>query len=358
MCSSDLLDRLSERQPVFLNLTKPLILSDMLALIEPRAAVLEIREDVTLDDDVLKACERLHGQGYALALDDFIEGSDAEALLPFARYVKVDVLQTSPAQASAIAQRLQKLGIQLVAEKVESRDLYDKTQQDGYSLFQGYYFCRPKTLTTRTIPAPQLAYLRLISALRRPDLSMAELEALVKQDTSLSLRVLRLVNSAAFALHRRVDSVREALVLVGQRTIASWVSVWAMAGLNAAPSEVATMAMMRARMCEVLGDAIDGSGDRLFLLGLCSLLETMLGTPMAHALEHLPLADDIHAALLGADSPGRSLLDTVIAYERGDWLRAELLAADLKLPPSALAGAYAEALHWTGALTTEQRIAA
>ena len=195
------LDRVSERQPVFLNLTKPLILSDMLALIEPRAAVLEIREDVTLDDDVLKACERLHAQGYALALDDFIEGSDAEALLPFSRYVKVDVLQTSPTQASAIAQRLLKMGVQLVAEKVESRDLYDKTQRDGYGLFQGYYFCRPKTLTTRTIPAPQLAYLRLISALRRPDLSMAELEALVKQDTSLSLRVLRLVNSAAFALH-------------------------------------------------------------------------------------------------------------------------------------------------------------
>jgi EAL and modified HD-GYP domain-containing signal transduction protein len=196
-----------------------------------------------------------------------------------------------------------------------------------------------------------------MSALRDPDLSMSDLEDLVKHDVSISFRVLRLVNSAAFATRRQVTVLREALMMVGTRTVATWVTVWAMAGLNTAPSEVAALAMMRARSCELIGDALDGEGDRLFLLGLCSLLDTMLGIPLEAALEPLSLAPDLHAALTGSPGKERSILDAVIAYERGDWEEAEALVKALGLPASALSDSYREALRWASSLSRDPETA-
>jgi len=239
------LDGISGGRPVFLNLTRALLLQDLSTVLEPHAAVLEILESVAIDDEVIEACRVLHAKGYTLALDDFVEGSAAEALLPYARYVKIDVLDHSPEQTRALVQRLTARGLRVVAEKVETQEMFETTRQQGCSLFQGYYFCRPKTLTARAVPARQLAYLQLVSALRNPELSVSELENLVKHDVSITYRVLRLVNSAAFASRREVSVLREALMMVGIKTIATWVAVWAMSGLNRAPGEVATLAMMR-----------------------------------------------------------------------------------------------------------------
>ena len=347
------LSDISGGRPVFLNLTRSLLLQDLSALLKPQSAVLEILEDVVIDDEVIATCRSLHDKGYSLALDDFVEDSAAEALLPYARYVKVDVLQHAPAQMRALVERLVARGIRVVAEKVETQEMFDETRQLGYSLFQGYYFCKPKTLTARAVPARQLAYLQLVSALRDPDLSIRDLENLVKHDVSISYRVLRLVNSAAFAVRREVTVLREALFMVGTKTIATWVTVWAMTGLNRAPGEVATLAMMRARACELLGDKLDGDGERLFLLGLCSMLDTMLGVPLETALEALPLAPEIQAALHGVPGKERSILDAVIAYERGEWEGAERLAVGLGLPAESLPDTYRQALRWTATIAHE-----
>lgn len=194
--------------------------------------------------------------------------------------------------------------------------------------------------------------MQLLSALSDPNLGMTDLEDLVKHDASLTMRVLRCVNSAAFGMHREVTSLREALVMIGTDTIAKWATVWAMAGLNSGPSEVVTLAILRARCCELMGDRLtSGCGADLFLLGLCSLPETMLGVPMIAALEELPLSAEIRTALLGPPGTERSVLDAVIAYERGDWDEAESITDILGLPPSLLPTAYAGALRWASDLS-------
>jgi c-di-GMP phosphodiesterase len=347
------IDGISGGRPVFLNLTRSLLLQDLSTLLQPDLTVLEVLEDVVIDDEIIAACRNLHKQGYALALDDFVEDSGAEVLLPYTRFVKVDVLQQSAAQTRTLVARLIERGIKVIAEKVETQEVFHATREQGCSLFQGYYFCRPKTLTARAVPARQLAYLQLVSALRDPDLSIAELENLVKHDVSITYRVLRLVNSAGFAVRREITVLRDALLLVGIRTIANWVTVWAMTGLNRAPGEVATLAMMRARTCELLGNKLNGEGDRLFLLGLCSMLDTMLDVPLETALEALPLAPEIKAALLDVPGKERSMLDAVIAYERGEWEEAERLAVALGLPAESLADAYRDALRWTATVARE-----
>jgi EAL and modified HD-GYP domain-containing signal transduction protein len=155
-----------------------------------------------------------------------------------------------------------------------------------------------------------------------------------------------MVNSAGFGLRREVKSIHEALVLMGLDPVRKWAALWALAGLNGGPSELVTMTVVRARTCETLGSAVGSEGDGYFLLGLCSLLDVLVGQPMDRVIEDLPVGGAIRDALLGVENRPRSLLRAVTSYERGEWREAEQLAADVGLDAGALSAAHADALTW------------
>jgi EAL and modified HD-GYP domain-containing signal transduction protein len=322
-------------------------------LLPHAAAVYELREDVEVDDTVIEACRDLHARGYRLALDDFVAGSPAEQLMPYVSFVKIDVQLTEMPLVLELPRRYKPHRVTMVAEKVETREVFDATRKAGYTLFQGYYFCRPVIQTGTTLPANHATYLRLLSALNRPDLTVLELEALIKEDAALSLKVLRCVNSAALPLRREVRSIHDAVVMLGIGPIKQWASVWCLAGLNKGGSpELATLALLRARSCELAGSdlrAVDTS--ELFLVGLCSLLDSMMGRPMAEALEHLPLSPAAKSALLGDPNPMRSVLEAILAQEKGEWADADASAAAAGLSKTALSQSYLGALRWARALT-------
>jgi EAL and modified HD-GYP domain-containing signal transduction protein len=354
------LDRLTCGKPAFVNFTRSLLLSGAGVLLPPTALVIEVLENVEIDDEVIGACKRLRALGYALALDDFVPGSDAEALLPHVRYVKVDVLATSAVERQRLVERLKPLGICLIAEKVENQEMADAVLGGGYSLVQGYHFCRPTTFAAAALPARRMTHLRLFAALANPDLTVEQLEDLIKHDVSLSYRILRSVNSAAHGIHREVMSVREALVLLGLDYIRKWASVWALAGLNdGGTHETMAVALLRARSCEVLGAAVGGrdKAQAAFLLGLCSLLDVIVGRPMTEVLGEMPLPSETREALLGQPNRDRRMLDAVISYERGEFARATESLSPLGLPEAALPGAYADALTWARELSGHENAA-
>jgi c-di-GMP-related signal transduction protein len=343
------LEKLTDGRKAFINMSRSLLIGEAGSLMQPSEVVIELLEDIAADPEVIDACRSLKSAGYAIALDDFVPGSGAERLLPYARFVKVDVLSTTPEDRAALARRLLPRGIRLLAEKVETHEMFGATRDEGYSLFQGYYFCRPATFRTGALPAAKLSHLRVLAAINDPDVSIADVEDVVKHEASLSYRLLRCVNSAASGLHREISSIRQAILLLGIDQIRRWASVWALAGVNGKGSpEVVTTAILRGRCCEVLGQSVrepDGAS-ALFLLGLCSLLDTMLERPMAAVLDGLPLSKDTRGALLGDDNAERQLLDAVIACERGAWDLAAASASRLGLTDTDLASAYADALKW------------
>ena len=342
------LETLTGGRHAFLNVTRPLLLGDIDTLVPPHGVVIELLESVEIDQEVIDVCRDLHARGYRLALDDFVADSDAEALLPHVAFVKVDVLNTPPETVDALAPRLSRAGVRMLAEKVESREVFERTRSAGYTLFQGYYFCRPVIQSGAALPSQQLAYLRLLAAMSKPDLTTAEVERLVKQDVSLSLRVLRSVNAAAYPIRTEVRSIGQALLLLGIDPIRKWTMVWCLAGLSGgATPELATLALLRGRACELLGEYLPiADSSELFLVGLFSLLDVMLSRTMTHALEGLPLSSATIAALQGDPNTLRSVLEAVIAYERGEWDDAAALAAGCQAPASALPDSYTSALKW------------
>src|SRR5215470_2913577 len=352
------LDVLTNGRLAFMNFTRSLIMNGAATLLPPTSMVIEVLENVEIDQDLIEACRSLHARGFALALDDFIPGSPAEAIIPYASFVKVDVLAIVASERKKLAARLVPRGIRMIAEKVETAEVVQEARTHGYRLFQGYYFCRPKTFATSALPGRHLAYLGLLGALNREDLGVDELEDLVKHDVSLSYRVLRSVNSWLYGLRHEVTSIRHALVLLGIDQIRKWASVWVLAGLNTTGTqETVNVAILRARCCELIGDQLAGveEGQSFFLLGLCSLLDVVLGRPMSEALEEMPLPAAVNDALLGEKNQARHVLDAVLAYEQGKWAEASEAMQTLRLPEDLMPNVYADALRWARELLRSTR---
>lgn len=349
------LETLTGGRPAFINLSRSLLLGEAARLLPPTAAVFELHDIMPVDEQVLEACRGLYEEGYALALCDFVPGCDAEALIPYAKFVKVDAVSTPLPMQIELSRYFASSRLRLVAENVESDEMFEAVRAAGYTLFQGHYFCLPRMCSAPAVRARQVAYMQLLAALNKPGLSLSEVEDLIKHDVSLSYRVLRCINSAAYGLRREIHSIREALLLMGLAPIRSWASVWCMAGLNTGgTSELVTVALVRARCCELIGGYLEKSDEapELFLIGLCSLLDAMLGKPLEDAIADLPLSPGAREAVLGMRrSPARSVLNAVIAYERGAW---EVSADEMKLaglPGDMVAQAYTGALGWARELT-------
>ncbi|MCC6990065.1 MAG: EAL domain-containing protein [Acidobacteria bacterium] len=347
-------ETLTNGHRAFVNMASETLLSDASSVLDPEQVVLEILENVEVTPEVIAMCASLRKRGYELALDDFEPGSPAEALVPHAKFVKLDVLALAPMVLKETAARMLRQGVSVIAEKVETASDFERAKAAGCSLFQGYYFCRPTTFSAKSLSANQVAQMRLMAALYKPSVSLGAIEDLLKHDTSLTYRVLRTVNSAGFGLRREVRSIREALLMLGLDQIRKWTSIWVLSGMNKGPSELVTMTVLRGRSCELLGQHVGGSGSDggYFLLGLCSLLDALLGLPMAEVVKELPLEDDLREALLGTVNRPRQVLDAVVHYEKGHWLEAAALESTLDLPDDALAMAYADALAWTRKLTS------
>jgi EAL and modified HD-GYP domain-containing signal transduction protein len=337
----------------FINVAEELLLSGLTTYLAPDGVVLELLENIAVSDAVHTACKQLRGAGYTLALDDFVPGSAAEALLPYVSYVKVDVVALTESEVSATARRLSPLGVRLLAEKVETVAVRDAASAAGYTLFQGYFFSKPTLVSRKAIEPGRLAQMRLVAALNRPGATFGELADLIEHDGALSVRILRAVNAAAIGTRTAVRSIREALLYLGLDRIRQWASIWSLASLNHRSPEIVTAMVVRAKACELLGGSCARrEGDSsLFLLGLCSMLDVLLDQPFVKVLEHLPLDEEIRSALLGERNQARDVLEAVTHYERGDFEPAAGRAASLGVHPGLLAAAYNTALTWADELT-------
>ena len=348
------LGTLTAGKRAFINISEELLLSGPSGYLSPDGIVLELLENVAVSEETRTVCRELREAGYTLALDDFIPGSAAEALLPYASYVKVDVLALKESEIVATAARLSRLGVRLLAEKVETVAARDAASAAGYTLFQGYFFSKPTVVSSKAIEPGRVAQMRLVAELNRPGATLAELADLIEHDGALSVRILRTVNSAAMGTRTAVRSIREALLYLGLDRVRQWASIWSLARLNHRSPEIVTTMVVRAKACELVGVCCDGrDGDSsLFLLGLCSMLDVLLDQPFAKVLEHLPLDGEIRSALLGDRNQARDVLEAVAHYERGDFDPAAGRAAALGVHPSALAMAYNTAVTWADELAS------
>ncbi len=334
----------------FINFTPDLILKQIPTLIPKEQIVVEIIEHAEPTPELLRECAALKDAGYMIALDDYDGGSRWRLFVEFADIIKVDFVATSGSARKRLARDLGGGQAMLLAEKVETMTEYQEAADLGFSAFQGFFFARPQLVSGQDIPGLKLNALRLSAEITRRDCDFDKLEEIIKRDVSLSYRLLRFINTAAFGWQRRIESVRHALVLLGQREVRRWIMLVAIAGiLTDRPEELLVQSVIRARFCEQLAYSLgmEGRELELYLLGLFSSLDAILDQPMDKVLERVPLSEEIRAALAGAPSPPRTALELALAYERGEWERVAALARSLAIDEESLPEIYGSAVEWT-----------
>ncbi len=194
------MERLTPGCRAILNCTRDFLIRDFASMLPKDRVVLEILETVPMDDEVHDACRRLKQAGYLLALDDFQERPDWRPLVAMADFIKVDLRATLPADQLRLAQKYLPMKIGMVTEKVETYNDFHRTRRWGYAYFQGYFFSRPEMLTRSDIPANQMNHLLVLQAVNRQPMDVDELSMRIKAEASLSVRLLRYLNSPTFPL--------------------------------------------------------------------------------------------------------------------------------------------------------------
>ena len=309
-------------KPAFINFTRNLIL-DETAIIFPREILtVEVLENVTADKDVLEACRKIKHHGYMIALDDFVYRPELDGLIGLADIIKVDFLISDRAERRSIIDRIGRGRVKFLAEKVETQEEFTDAKKMGFSYFQGYFFSRPYIVEGRALPGNKLNYMQILREINEPDADFELLEHIVKRDISLTYKLLRFINSAAFGFQAKIQSIRQALTLLGLNEFRKWASLMALAELGSdKPEELTVSVMMRAKFCEFLASKVNlrEKKDDLFLLGMFSNIDAFIDRPMADVVAELPLSDEIKNALCGQSNQLRDALDIVIAYERGNW---------------------------------------
>ncbi|MEI6668736.1 MAG: HDOD domain-containing protein [Acidobacteriota bacterium] len=347
------IQRLTDGRGAFVNVGREALLRGYVSLLPAKLTTVEILETVEVDDLVVEACRKLKADGYRLALDDFVDRPDMDPLVAMADCLKIDVLATPLIDVLEVVAHRRRPGLRLLAEKVETREMFEKTAALGFELFQGYFFAKPSVWSAKDVPGFKLNYLRLLREMNEGALDFGRIEVITKQDVSISYKLLRYINSAGFGLRNRVSSIREALFLLGENHVRKLVTLWALAGLGqAGPAELVVTSVARGRLCEILVPASAGptAKSEAFLLGVFSLIDVVVGRPMAEVVALLPISQNVHDALVHGTGPLRPFLDCAIAYERGHWADFSARARELGVDEALFPEVYTDALAGTSEL--------
>jgi c-di-GMP-related signal transduction protein len=345
------LDSLVGSALAFINVDRETLLGGNLTTLPRNKVVLEILETVEPDAEVVQACTELKSKGFVLALDDVDHQLQPGPLLDLASLIKVDFQKTTPTWREELVNRYGRGGTTMLAEKVESEEEFQQAVSYGYQYFQGYFFKRPAIVFGRPLPVATLALLQILGELASPEVSVNRLEVMVKQQVSLSYKLIRYINSGAFAWRGSIQSLRHALALMGLDRLRKLLSLMVLADVSGkGPRELLLTALMRARMSEILGPSfgLEGREASLFLMGLFSLLGAILRRPLEQILNELNLEQDVSDALLGrspSDHPLTRLFAFVTAFESGNWTSLAT-AENARIDLRCLAQGHIQSLLW------------
>ncbi|MDB5795799.1 MAG: hypothetical protein JWR25_2178 [Noviherbaspirillum sp.] len=289
----------------FINVDASVIMSDIVRFLPKDRVVLEILETVKATDDLVMRVRELAEAGYVFALDDVIaDSSDIKKLLPFVDIIKLDIGGMVDLELKALSARFKSEDKKLLAEKVENSAQFQTCLELGFDYFQGYYFARPDVLTGQKLSPSQMVIMKLMAEVAS-DAELEDIEHSIKRDASLSFTLLRLVNSRSSTTTHRIDSIGQALNVLGRSRLQRWLQIllYAKPGKsNSAASPLLVLATTRGKLLELMAEKIQPGNRTMadigFTVGIMSLMDTLFGLPMFKIIDQIKVAEDVKAALL------------------------------------------------------------
>lgn len=342
------IENITNNKPAFVNLTRDFLTGKIPLPLSPENVILEVLEDVNADPESIAGLKKLVDRGFTIALDDFVISSENRDLIPFADIIKVDILPMSDDEIREQVAELKKYPVKLLAEKVETEAEYELCKELGFDYFQGYFFSKPKIISGTELATNHMAMLEVIAKLQSPDCDLKEIEEIISFDVGISYKLLKIINSSFYGLSSKVDSIQHALVVLGLKSLKSWITVISLSMVEDKPHELISLSLLRAKMCEKISSAFQCKEDAAFTVGLFSLLDALMDQPLPELISNLPLSTEIIEALIEGKGQLGKLLKAVDAYEKADWdsIPEELLEGSL------INDAYLFSLNWSQEITS------
>lgn len=304
--------------------------------------VLEVLEDIKAEQSVIDAVTSLAKKGFKIALDDFIYDKSLQPLVDIADIIKIDLMALSREELEQQVKILKNDNRKLLAEKVETEEEYEHCKKLGFHYYQGYYFSKPQVIKGQKLPANKLAAMELLSKLQDPDCTIEDLATTVSHDITMSVRVLRYLNSAQFGLGKEIESIHKAILMLGRSTIKNLANLVAMSKVEGKPHELIVTSMVRARMAENIANRVESDRDISFTTGLLSIIDSLMNQDMETLTNSLPLPANIKTALLHHEGELGEILKCVLSYELGDWDNAKY--GELSIDE--IRDSYLDAIEW------------
>lgn len=343
----------------FINVNAAVLQSDFVQFLPRDTVVLEVLETVEADDALVARIRQLVRVGYRFALDDIVADSERlQRLLPLVDIIKVDITHLTASALESLTRNLKQAGKILLAEKVETLEQFQSCTDLGFDYFQGYYFAKPLVLTGKKLPPQQAALVRLLAQLRPDAVDVDEIEASIKHDAALGLALLRLVNTPLAGASQPIDSLGQALKVLGRRQLQRWLQIliYAEPGVGSGSSPLLMLATTRGKLLELIAQKIRpqdrAMADVAFTVGIMSLTDALLGIPMEKVLEGLVVADDVRLALVAREGIYGDMLHLAESIEHIEEEAPQVapLLQRLGLSPEDFNALQLEAFEWSGTI--------
>jgi len=338
------LDELVLHRKAVINVTRAFldIMSDI--QLPTGQVILDIPDNIAVDDKLVEKLKELGDKGYGISVGGLANLNDLQRLFSCANLFRIDVHQVNIKQLDALVKYLRRYDhLSLQAIKIENMEEYRFYCDRGFDYFQGYFLSKPREYVSRDLPANKLAILQLLAVIHKADTTANELEEHITRDVASSYKLLKLVNAPFFGVAREVDSIKHAIILLGRNEIRKWVSLLALGGLSDQPAALMEVAVLRAKICELLASRANLPQDSYFTVGMFSALDLIMQQTMDSILATLPLSDAVKDAILEHEGPMGRALYCALALENAEW---SAIAFE-NLDQNDMLGAYKEAIQWT-----------
>lgn len=343
--SSNFLDN----KDAFLTFTPNLLMQNVPRVFDEKKLVIQIEDNVLVHPVARMIIQRYKRNGYRLALTDFQFNNRYFDMLPLVDIIKVDFSNLESDHVDTNVSIAHRFGKQVAAYNVNTPEARAKAEEYGCEFIQGESVAGMLTSKVHRMEHLQSNFFRLMVAITRDEPEVDEIARLISQDVTLTFSLLKMVNSAYFALTNKVKDVKQALTILGLGQLKQWIYLLSFSNEGGPSDEIIRTSFLRATFCQELSQFMPNfncSRSEAYLLGMFSTLGVLLEVPIEDALKELPVSDEIKAGLTTGEGKCGDLLRLCLCYEKGDWRQVGKEAETLGIPVNIIAQKYFEAVEF------------
>lgn len=278
--------------------------------------VLEFTQQADIEAKHVPYIKQLKSDGYKLAIDNYKMGTHFDKYVELFDILKVNVARRTEWELRNIAKKYPADKFEICGAKIETLEQFNLCKELKFKTFQGYYFARPKVLQGKKVGANELVTLQVISQMQNPDVTYEQLEEIIRKDPILTFKLLKIVNSAVYCLPRTIESIHEALSILGMDALREWVTILVLSSNEVPAKELISMSLHRAKMAETIAKDLGRKRESYFLMGLFSLIDIIYSEEMPKLLKEINVTKEIYNALVNKSGEMGQVLAEIISYEK------------------------------------------